>query len=537
MAIHIPGLIGIIVFYLLILAIGIIAGRKKNKKGDSDEMLVAGRNLGFFVAVMTNTATMVGGAYINGTAEVMGRDGLVWCFAPVGFCIGIIIAALFYAPKAREKKYTTIFDLLQEKYGKRIGGLLFINELLADVFWESAILSALGSTLHIILGIDMSTAVIVSACVAVFYTFFGGLYSVAYTDVAQLFLISIGLLLIIPFAWTNPAVDMSRIKDNWKGSLEPKFTGVYIDMWLITIGGCFTWQAFYQRVLACKTTRMARDAVLVSSFLALLMGVPPALAGVIGAATDWNQTMYNGNPELSTEEWSYVLPMVLAYLCPMAVSVFGLGAISAAVMSSADSIVLATGSVISHNLYKNCFRPKATQRELTWVLRVSIFLTGILGTVIAIAVKSVYGLFILCVDIMYVIQMPELTCALWFEKANGYGSLVGFVVGLLLRILGGEPILSFPAVIKYPWYDPVDGQLFPHKTFAMLVCVITIIGVSLLTDYVFTNNKIDKKFDIFNCFQEKMIEGKEESHRNAVELKSDEVFDEKQEESEAFFKT
>ena len=49
-------------------------------------------------------------------------------------------------------------------------------------------------------------------------------------------------ILIIPFAWTHPAVDMSRIKDKWKGSLEPRFIGVYIDLWLLTIGGCFTWQ-------------------------------------------------------------------------------------------------------------------------------------------------------------------------------------------------------------------------------------------------------------------------------------------------------
>ncbi|XP_052080757.1 high-affinity choline transporter 1-like [Mytilus californianus] len=537
MAIHIPGLIGIIVFYLLILVIGLIAGRKKNKTGDTDELLLAGRNLGFFVAVMTYTATLVGGAYINGTAEVMGRDGLIWCVAPVGFTIGIIIAALVYVPKAREKKYTTLFDILQDKYGKRIGGLLFFNELLADVFWESAILSALGTTLHIILGIDMSTAVVVSACVAVFYTFFGGLYSVAYTDIAQFFLMSLGLILIIPFAWTNPAVDMSRIKDKWKGSLEPRQIGVYIDLWLLTIGGCFTWQGFYQRVHACKTTRIARDSVLVSAVLALLMGVPPAIAGVIGAATDWNQTMYSGNPELSQEEWSYVLPMVLAYLCPMVVSVFGLGAVSAAVMSSADSIVLAAGSVISHNLYKNCFRPKASQRELTWVLRISIVLTGLLGAVIAIAVKSVYGLFILCVDAMYVIQMPELTCALWFEKANGYGSLVGFVVGLLLRILGGEPVLSLPAVIKYPWYDPLAGQLFPHKTFAMMCCFITIIAVSFLTDYVFTNEKVDKKFDIFNCFQQNKIKQKDKHQNNAFQSKTDDIFDDKQEELDAFIKT
>ncbi|CAC5393432.1 SLC5A7 [Mytilus coruscus] len=481
MAIHIPGLIGIIIFYLLILVIGLIAGRKKNKTGDTDELLLAGRNLGFIVAVMTYTATLVGGAYINVTAEVMGRDGIIWCVAPAGFTIGIIIgrrAALVYVPKAREKNYTTIFDILQDKYGKKIGGLLFFNELIADVFWESAILSALGTTLRIILGIDMSTAVVVSACVAVFYTFFGGLYSVAYTDIAQFVLMSFGL-------------------------------------------------GFYQRVHACKTTRIARDSVLVSAVLALLMGVPPAIAGVIGAATDWNQTMYNGNPELSQEEWSYVLPMVLAYLCPMTVSVFGLGAVSAAVMSSADSIVLAAGSVISHNLYKNCFRPKASQRQLTWVLRISILLTGILGTVIAIAVKSVYGLFILCVDAMYVIQMPELTCALWFEKANGYGSFVGFIVGLLLRILGGEPVLSLPAVIKYPWYDPTAGQLFPHKTFAMMCCFTAIIAVSFLTDYIFTNDKVDKKFDFFNCFQQNKIEQTNGHQSNAVQSKAYAICDEK----------
>ena len=42
----------------------------------------------------------------------------------------------------------------------------------------------------------MSTAVIVSACVAVMYTFFGGLYSVAYTDVAQLIFIFVGLVML-----------------------------------------------------------------------------------------------------------------------------------------------------------------------------------------------------------------------------------------------------------------------------------------------------------------------------------------------------
>ena len=51
-----------------------------------------------------------------------------------------------------------------------------------------------GSTLSVVLGINMELSVISSAVVAVVYTFFGGLYAVAYTDVIQLFFIAVGLV-------------------------------------------------------------------------------------------------------------------------------------------------------------------------------------------------------------------------------------------------------------------------------------------------------------------------------------------------------
>lgn len=51
-----------------------------------------------------------------------------------------------------------------------------------------------GSTLAVIIDMDNNTAIILSACIAVAYTLFGGLYSVAYTDVVQLFCIFFGLV-------------------------------------------------------------------------------------------------------------------------------------------------------------------------------------------------------------------------------------------------------------------------------------------------------------------------------------------------------
>jgi solute carrier family 5 (high affinity choline transporter), member 7 len=54
----------------------------------------------------------------------------------------------------------------------------------------------LGATLSVILNINMTVSVVISALIAVFYTFTGGLYAVAYTDVVQLFCIFIGLVRI-----------------------------------------------------------------------------------------------------------------------------------------------------------------------------------------------------------------------------------------------------------------------------------------------------------------------------------------------------
>lgn len=70
-----------------------------------------------------------------------------------------------------------------------------------------------------------------------------------------------------------------------------------------------------------------------------------------------------------------------------------------------------------------------------------------------------------------------------------------FPVGLLLRLSGGEPLLSFPAFIHYPMYEEIikeDGtiletQFFPFRTMAMLGSFIACIGTSYLSEYLFTN--------------------------------------------------
>ena len=109
-----------------------------------------------------------------------------------------------------------------------------------------------------------------------------------------------------------------------------------------------------------------------------------------------------------------------------------------------------------------------------------MLVVGIITTLVAIFVSSIYGMFIMAADIVFVIMFPQLLCVIFISDSNGYGSLIGFVLGLLLRILAGEPFLSLPAVIPYPFYDnQTNQQLFPFRTFAMLCSLAMIIFVLL----------------------------------------------------------
>ena len=111
----------------------------------------------------------------------------LWAF--VWFSGGLAFAKIM-----RKKEYFTMLDPFQEKYGLRMGGLLYIPALLGEIFWSAAILAALGATISVVISLDRIPSVIASACIAIFYTLIGGLYSVAYTDVIQLICIFIGLV-------------------------------------------------------------------------------------------------------------------------------------------------------------------------------------------------------------------------------------------------------------------------------------------------------------------------------------------------------
>lgn len=105
-----------------------------------------------------------------------------------------LLGGFLFAKIMRRRGYVTLLDPFQERYGKRVGGLMYIPAFLGELLWSAATLKSLGATISVVMGLALNVSIVISAAIALFYTFFGGLYSVAYTDVAQLICMFIGMV-------------------------------------------------------------------------------------------------------------------------------------------------------------------------------------------------------------------------------------------------------------------------------------------------------------------------------------------------------
>lgn len=324
------GFIAMLIFYALTFFMGSYVARSQAQKITGADTMLAGRAIPLWVSVFTMCATWLGGGYINGSAEATYKSGLMWLQAPWGYALSLILGGVFFAKIMRKYRFRTMLDPLEQRFGKQATAILFIPALIGELFWTAAILSALGSTFGIVIGLDFEISIILSAVVAIAYTALGGLWAVALTDVVQLCLLFLGLFVVMPFVldsaggWANAwTVYESRMGALASFVPDAQTLGSYYWSWwdfalLLALGG-IPWQSYFQRVLAARSDRAAVNLSLISGVVCLVAAVPPIVMGVVGLATDW--TVYGGAPANSLD----ILPYVIKYLTPTLVATVGLG--------------------------------------------------------------------------------------------------------------------------------------------------------------------------------------------------------------------
>lgn len=132
------------------------------------------------------------------------------------------------------------------------------------------------------------------------------------------------------------------------------------------------------------------------------------------------------------------------------------------------------------------------------MLRATIIAVGSLSCLIAIASPSVYALFTICSDLVYVLLFPQLVAVIYIRMVNRYGVLAGYAFGLISRLLFGEKSLEFPAAI------PVSSNV-PIKTICMLINFVMTLLVSKAANWLILHRD-NLHWDYLNAFERRKEE-------------------------------
>ena len=186
----------IVLFFISVIAIGFISGRKLGV--EADEYLLSGRKVGLFLFILTNVSTWYGG--ILGVGEFTYRYGLLsWFTQGFPYYFFAFLFALFFAKKIREASLFTIPDKLHEIYGKKTG---LLSAVLVFILVSPApYLLMTGSLIKLIFGTGIILSLIIGLLLSIAYLFQGGFRSNIYADALQFFVMFIGFIIILIFVF------------------------------------------------------------------------------------------------------------------------------------------------------------------------------------------------------------------------------------------------------------------------------------------------------------------------------------------------
>ena len=416
--------IGIAVYMGVLLLIGLYSGKKVNSMKD---FLVAGRRLPLWMATATLLATWFGAGSSMGVAATVYSDGLRGVLAdPFGASISLMLAGVFIVGLLRKKKHLTVTDIITERFGRGAGIYASLWMIPVYIGWISAQLLGMGTILHVITGISVLKGTLIGAVVVLVYTVSGGMWAVTLTDVVQVSLLAIGLVIIMPFA-VNEAGGMERIISSLSTtdlSIGPgKITCVndvtyYIGSWIIMGIGCMVGQDLIQRSLSSRSAKVAVSSSVISGFLYLLIAVIPIMIGFSAriVLAKYGVTAESMGSDLENQVMPRMAILILGSIHPLIMTIF-LAALVSAIMSSADSSLLAGSSLLVRNVI-DALVPSSDPKTTLRRTRVATIVLLIVATVIAFISKSIYSLMVNCWTSQMVVVFLPVFIALYVPKAS-----------------------------------------------------------------------------------------------------------------------
>ncbi|MBN1185241.1 MAG: sodium:solute symporter family protein [Bacteroidales bacterium] len=417
-----------ITYLLLMLGVGFYFLRKNQT---TDDYYVGGRKMRSVHIGLSVVATDVGGGFsigLGGLGFTMGLSGSWLLFTGL---LGAWISGVLLIPRvsklAREKKFLTFPQYLESVFNKKVA---FIAGLISAIgylgFTSSQILAGAKLASSTFSDLKLTHALLIMGAIAVGYTVLGGLKAVIYTDTIQWVILIAGLLFVgLPFSYksiggmesirSTLSADFLRLNSvSWHTIVNWMFT--IIPIWFIGM-------TLYQRIYAAKDTKTAQRGWFIAglfeypvmAFLGVVLGMFARVAFENGMLPGFN----SGNPDAEMG-----LPVLLKTILPVGFLGVVLSAYFSAIMSTADSCLMAS----SGNILTDVLKKHKSKKGLIYSQLITL-LIGILAITIALKMQNVLELMLLSYSFMVSGMIVPVIAALFTKRPNAKAALISMIAG------------------------------------------------------------------------------------------------------------
>lgn len=423
-----------VVYLIAMLSVGVYFF--KDNKSEED-YFVGGRGMAAGHIGLSVVATDVGGGFsigLGGLGFVMGLSGSWMLFTGL---LGAWLSAVFLIPRVhplgQAGNFLTFPDALNFHYGKQVAFVAAIISLVGYTgFSSSQILAGAKLAAATFPAITINDAALIMGAIAVVYTVIGGIKAVIYTDTVQWVILMIGLIFVgIPIGYYQiGGWEAVRTHVPAEFLSLSNITFIQFFNWLITIVPIwFIGMTLYQRIFACKDVRTARKAWYIAGLfewpVMALMGVTLGLFSRVA----FEQGMFAelGFPPGRDMDAELGLPMLLSNILPVGVMGLMMSAYFSAIMSTADSCLMAASGNLTSDVI-GYFRPgkKSIPVRLSQVLTLTI---GVIAIALATMMQSVLDLMLYSYAFMVSGLFVPLTATLILKKPSAKAALASMISG------------------------------------------------------------------------------------------------------------
>ncbi len=424
---------------------------------------------------------MVGQSFGTGTnaENPVAQTGACFAsgFATIWYQWKNMLITPFYwlmAPWYRRSERTTIGEIIEDRYGRKLAFAYTIFAVAFFVFNQGAMLKGAGKIISVATGgqiISPNGVVIAMTASFILYSVFGGLVASAYTDFIQGSLIIVLSFLLIP-AGLSVVGGFSGMRQ----TLDPKFFAVYSDasgmdaftIAMLTLNG-FVGITAMPHILTMNATgrseRAGRVGQTYGSFVKRFCTIGWALTGLIVAAMVIRQGV-------TLQDKEAAFGYACLHLLGPGLTGLMVSCVLAANMSTCSNFMVNTGALFTRNIYREYINRGAADKQLLWMGRLSGLGLTLLGVLFAFVVDQVLQAFLFTETIAALIGIMFVGGLLW-KRANRQGATAATLASFLVYY-GLNYAQWHELRLVYTW------KPWPFA-WAMLAGVAALIIVSLLT--------------------------------------------------------